>query len=194
MSEAIALFALGAVAALIGDHSHVATGATRYFTDAVPFIWSSPIWFPVMVGAATVSLAELRLHLPAPRSTVTARQGLAGVAAVIGTYVVTALVHTAPVVPATTLIVALAAITWCVLGDGPSIICGVLAAVIGPVVEIVLVKVGVFAYAGDSSHLFGVGLWLPALYFAFGVVVALLGELAAKVHAELPTAAGQPPS
>lgn len=180
MSEAIALFALGAVAALIGDHSHVATGTTRYFTDAVPFIWSSPSWFPVMVGAATLSLAELRLHLPAPRTTVTARQGLAGVAAVIGTYVVTALVHTAPVVPATTLVVVLAAIAWCALGDRASVVCGLLAAVIGPIVEIVLVEVGVFAYADDSSGLFGVGTWLPPLYFSFGVVAALLGELAAK--------------
>jgi hypothetical protein len=104
------LFVLGAVASLIGDHSHVVTGTTEYLTargarnqapDAVPFVWSSPIWFPVMVGAATVSLAELRLHLPDPRTSVTARQGLAGVAAVIGTYVTTALVHSAPTVPGT---------------------------------------------------------------------------------------------
>jgi hypothetical protein len=110
----------------------------------------------------------------------TARQGLAGVAAVIGIYVVTALVHSAPVVPGTTLIVALAAITWCALGDRPSVVCGVFAAVGGPVVEIVLVKVGVFAYAEDSSGLFGVGPWLVPLYFSFGVVVALLTEIAVK--------------
>ena len=58
--------------------------------------------------------------------------------------------------------------------------CGVLAAVIGPVVEIVLVEVGVFAYGADSDGLSGVGPWLPPLYFAFGVVVALLGELCAE--------------
>ena len=52
------LFTLGAAASLIGDHSHVATGTTEYLTDAVPFIWSSPIWFPLLVGAATVSLAD----------------------------------------------------------------------------------------------------------------------------------------
>ena len=142
------------------------------------------MWFPVMVGAATVSLAELRLHLGPSRTTVTARQGLAGIAAVIGTYVITALVHSAPVVPGTTLVVALAAITWCTLGDRPSVVCGVLAAVGGPVVEIILVKVGVFAYADDSSGLFGVGPWLPALYFSFGVVVALLAEIAVK-HRQL---------
>ena len=65
ISEAVVLFLLGAVAALIGDHSHVVTGTTVYHTDAVPFVWSSPFWFPILVGVATVSLAELRLHLPA---------------------------------------------------------------------------------------------------------------------------------
>ncbi|WP_006245194.1 diacylglycerol-binding protein [Mycolicibacterium tusciae] len=178
--ELLVLFLVGAAASLVGDHSHVVSGTTEYFTDAVPFVWSSPVWFPIMVGAATVSLAELRLHLPRPRTTVTARQGLAGIAAVLGTYVTTAPVRSAPPIPSTTLIVAMAVITWCALGDKPSVVCGVVAAVIGPIVEIVLVKVGVFAYNADSDGLFGVGPWLVPLYFAFGVVVAMLGEIAAK--------------
>ncbi len=45
------------------------------------------MWFPA------VSLAELRLHLPAPRTEVTVRQAVAGVAAVIGMYVLTALLQ-----------------------------------------------------------------------------------------------------
>ncbi|WP_163735692.1 diacylglycerol-binding protein [Mycobacterium gallinarum] len=178
--ELLVLFLVGAAASLVGDHSHVVTGTTEYLTDAVPFVWSSPIWFPVMVGAATVALAELRLHLPEPRTTVIARQGLAGIAAVLGAYVTTALVHSAPPVPSTTLIVAMAVITWCALGDRPSVVCGLLAAVIGPIVEIVLVKFGVFAYNDECDQLFGVGPWLVPLYFAFGVVVAMLGEIAAK--------------
>ena len=179
--QVLFLFLVGGAASLVGDHGHVATGTTRYYesvlTSGVPFMWSSPIWFPVLVGAATVSLAELRLHLPNPRTNVTARQGLIGVAAVIGMYVTTALVHEAPPVPGTALIVAMAVITWGTLGDKQSIVCGVLAAVVGPVVEIVLVKVGVFAYESGSDGLLGVGPFLPPLYFAFGVVVALLGEL-----------------
>ena len=99
MAELALLFTLGAAASLIGDHSHVATGTTEYLTDAVPFVWSSPIWFPLLVAFATVSLAELRLRMRAPRTSVTVRQGLAGVAAVIGIYVITALEHTAPAVP-----------------------------------------------------------------------------------------------
>jgi hypothetical protein len=188
MPPAVLLFLLGAMGSLIGDRSHVATGTTEYFesalTTAVPFVWSSPIWFPVMVGAATVSLAEFRLHLPDVRTTVTVRQGVAGVAAVVGMYVTTALVHAAPTVPATAVIVAMAMITWCALGDNASIVCGLLAAVIGPVVEIVLAEAGVFAYRAPADALFGVGPWLPPLYFAFGVVVALLGELCAANELE----------
>jgi hypothetical protein len=180
MPELAFLFTLGAAASLIGDHSHVETGTTEYLTDAVPFIWSSPIWFPLLVAMATVSLAELRLRLRAPRTSVTARQGLAGVAAVIGIYIITALEHPAPALPVTVLIYSLAVITWCALGDGPGAVCGVLAAIGGPIVEAVIAGAGVFRYADDSNALFGVAPWLPALYFAFGVVVAVLAEIAAK--------------
>lgn len=177
--EAAVLFVVGGIAALIGDHSHVATGTTAYRVDAVPFVWSSPFWFPLLVGAATVTLAELRLHLPAPRADVTARQGLAGVAAVVGMYVTTALVHAAAVVPVTALIGAAAILTWCALGDGPGAGCGAVIALVGPAVEIALVHSGVFAYHRDADALFGVAPFLVPLYFAFGVVAALLGELAA---------------
>jgi hypothetical protein len=177
MPVAVFLFVLGVAAALVGDHSHIVTGTTEYLSDAVPFVWSSPIWFPLLVGAATVSVAEVRLHLPALRTSVTARQGLAGVVAVIGIYVVTALVHTAPPAPANALIYALAVLTWCALGDRYGALCGLLAAIVGPAVEAVITAAGLARYAEDSDALFGVSPWLPALYFAFGVVVALLAEL-----------------
>lgn len=179
MPDAVFLFVLGAVASLVGDHSHAVTG-TLYPPDSAPFIWSSPIWFPVIVGGATIALAEIRLHLSAPRASITPRQGLAGVAAAVGIYVVTALVHTAPPVPATALVYALAVIAWCALGDRAGAICGGVAAIVGTVFEAVLVNTGVFAYNDDSDALFGVPLWLPALYFAFGVVGAVLGEIAAR--------------
>jgi hypothetical protein len=180
------LFLLGATAALIGDHSHIATGTTAYLSDAVPFVWSSPLWFPILVGAATVSIAELRLHLPAPRTSVTARHGLAGVAAVVGIYVITALTHTGPAVPVNVLIYSLAAITWCALGDRYGALCGLLAAVVGPAVEALIAAAGLARYADDSDALFGVAPWLPALYFAFGVVAALLAEVSADVTRATP--------
>jgi uncharacterized membrane protein len=178
MPELLFLFTLGAAASLIGDHSHVVTGTTEYLTDAVSFIWSSPIWFPLLVAVATVALAETRLRMRAPRTSVTVRHGIGGVAAVIGIYVITALAHAAPAVPVTVLIYVLAVLVWCVLGDGPGAICGALAAVGGPIVEIIIAEAGAFRYADDSDALFGVAPWLPALYFAFGVVVSVLAEIA----------------
>lgn len=178
-STALLLFTLGAAAGLVGDYSHVITGTTEYLppSHAMPFVWASPIWFPTMVGAGTVALAVLRLRLPSVRTHVTARQGVAGIAAVLGSYVVTALMHTAPEVPATTLICAFAAITYCALGDRAAIVCGVLAAVCGPAIEIAIAASGQFRYAPDSDALFGVAPWLVPLYFAFGIVAALLGEI-----------------
>jgi hypothetical protein len=179
---AVFLFFLGAVAALIGDHSHIVTGTTQYLSNAVPFIWSSPLWFPILVGVATVSIADVRLRLPELRTAVTARQGIAGVAAVIGIYVLTALIHTGPAVPVNVLIYSLAAITWCALGDRYGAVCGVLAAVVGPAVEAVIAALGLARYADDSDALFGVAPWLPALYFAYGVVVALLAEIGSSEY------------
>lgn len=179
MPDAVVLFLVGAVAGLIGDHGHVVTG-TLYPADSAPMIWSSPIWFPVLVGGGTIALAEVRLRLPAPRASVTPRHGLAGVAAVLGIYLTTALVHTAPPVPAAALIYTLAVITWCALGDGGGAVCAALAAVVGTTFEAVLVNTGVFEYADDSDGLLGVPFWLPAIYLAFGVAGALLGEVAAR--------------
>lgn len=184
IADVVVLFVLGGAAALIGDHSHVVTGTTVYYTDAVPFVWSSPFWFPLLVGSATVCLAELRLHLPSLRLGVSARQAVTGIAAVVGMYVMTALLHGSPVVPATALICVAAVITWCVLGDTAGAVCGAVIAIAGPAVEIGLVALGVFAYNPGSDGLFGVGPFLVPLYFAFGVVVALLGELAAARQPE----------
>jgi hypothetical protein len=124
---------------------------------------------------------------------VTWRQGVAGVAAVLGIYVTTALFHMAPSMPSNVLIYAMAIITWCALGDGAGALCGLIAAVVGPIVEAVIVGLGVFRYAYDSNQLFGVGPWLPALYFAFGVVVALLAEIAVALRRPTATSANGTP-
>lgn len=178
----VLLFVVGGIAGLIGDHGHVVTETLSYLPAAhrVPFVWTSPIWFPALVGIATVLTAELRLHLGAARTTVTARRGLGGVAAVVGAYAVTALAHTAPVYVSTVLLCMIATITWSVLGDRPAVVCAVAISIVGPAAEAALVAIGVFRYDHGNDGLFGVAPWLIPLYFAFGVVAALLGEIAAK--------------
>jgi hypothetical protein len=61
-------------------------------------------------------------------------------------------------------------------------ICGPLAAVVGPAVEAVIAAAGLARYAEDSDALFGVAPWLPALYFVFEVVVALVVEVGSLRH------------
>jgi len=177
------LFALGAAGGLLGDEGHVASGTEVYLPAAkgVPFVWQSPLWFPALVGLLTASLAELRLRIAPARRAGGPGDGAAAVAAVLGLYALTALIRHQPLAPGTALVYALAVLVWRALGDGaPAAACGAVAAIVGVTVEIVLVAAGVFEYAPAIDPLAGVPPWLPALYFAFGVVVARLGELCAR--------------
>lgn len=177
-SRIVLLALLGGVVGPIGDHGHVVSGTTRYLERGGPFVWDSALWFIALVAAATVATAELRLRLAPARAGGRSADGIAAVALVAGVYAVTALVHDAPLGPATTLIVCLGALTWVALGaDPPAAWCGLAAAIGGTAVEAGLVAAGVFAYDDRIDTLAGVAPWLPALYFAFGCSAARLGEL-----------------
>ncbi len=178
-AELLVLFAIGAVGGLVGDAGHVQSHTTRYLDHSVPFIWESAIWFCLAVGLATAALAELRLRLGPSRPGFDLRVGLAAIAAVLALYAVTAIVHDEPEGPATTLVAALVVLIACWLGGGrPALACGLAAAIVGPLAEAVIVESELSEYAPSSDSLLGVPLWLPALYFAFGFVVARLAELA----------------
>jgi hypothetical protein len=175
--ELLILFAICAAGGLIGDAGHVQAGTTTYLDDS-PTIWESAIWFPVLVGLATASLGELRLRLAPARPGFDLRVGTAAIVSVLAIYAITALVYDQPEGPATTLILMLAVLVVCWLADGwPALACGLAAAVAGPVAEIVIVKLDLAEYAESADALFGVALWLPALYLAFGVVAGRLAEL-----------------
>lgn len=176
--ELLVLFAVGAAGGLVGDAGHVQAGTTTYLDDTTPFVWESALWFPILVGLATASIGELRLRLGPARPGFDPRMGVGAIAAVLAVYAVTALVYDEPEGPATTLIVMLAVLVACWLGGGrPAIACGLAAAVVGPLAEILIVNLDLSEYSASADTLFGVALWLPALYFAFGVVVARLAEL-----------------
>ncbi len=174
--EILILFAIGAAGGLVGDAGNVQTGATVYLDDATPFIWKSPLWFPALVGIGTVSVGVTRLLLGPTRPGFDIRLAVGAAATVVGIYAVTSVAGddgTASVA----LVTMLAVIAACVFADRPGIVCGLLAALVGPAVEIAIVELELSEYTEANDALFGVGLWLPGLYFAFGVAVARITEL-----------------
>jgi hypothetical protein len=183
--ELLALFLIGAAGGLVGDAAHVQTGTTVYLDSTVPFIWESALWFPIAVGLATAVAGELRLRLAPPRPGFDARLGIAAIAAVLALYALTALVSDEPEGPATTLVLMLAVLVAAWLGGGTAaLICALTAAVLGPAAEIAVVELEWARYAATANGLFGVAVWLPALYFAFGYVAARLAELAVARRTE----------
>ena len=176
--ELLILFLVGAAGGLIGDAGHVQAGTTTYLDDETPFIWESALWFPILVGLATASVGELRLRLGPPRPGFDIRIATAAIAAVLALYALTAIAYDEPEQPATVLVAGLALlIAFWLDGGTPALICGLAAAVAGPLAEILIVELDLAEYSDAADGLFGVALWLPALYFAFGFVAARLAEL-----------------
>jgi hypothetical protein len=175
-TDLVALFAIGAAGGLIGDAGAVHAGTTDYLDDSVPFLWESPIWFAALVGIGTVATGLLRVRLGALRPGFDLRIGIAAWAAVVGIYSITSLAGDDGIA-SVALVTTLAILTACLLADGPAVICGLGAALAGPLVEIAIVELELSAYSDPNDGLFGVGLWLPPLYFAFGVSVARITEL-----------------
>jgi hypothetical protein len=175
------MFGIGALGGLIGDACHVTSGTTAYLDETFPFIWKSQFWFPLAVGLATVTTGEVRLRLGPARPGSDPVEAAAAIASVIGLYALTAIVTGEEPLAATVLVWALALLIAARFGGGlPALACGVLAAVLGPLAEILIVKADLAAYATSVDGLIGVAEWLPALYFAFGIVAARLAELLAR--------------
>ena len=175
-TDLLILFVVGAGGALIGDAGNVQAGVTKYLDDSVPFVWESPIWFPVLVGLATVAIGILRIALGPTRPGFDPRIGIAAGASVIAIYSVTSLTGDDGTA-AVGLVFMLAVAVACFLTDRPGLICGLAAAFLGPAFEIAIIELDLSEYTELNDSLFGVGLWLPGLYLAFGVAVARITEL-----------------
>jgi hypothetical protein len=173
--ELLILFAAGAAGGLIGDAGNVDSGATRYLDHSVPFIWRSPIWFPVLVGTATASVGLVRARLGSFRPG-SPRIAVAAGASVVAIYAVTSLVGNDGTA-AVALVTMLGVLCACVFADRPGLICGLIAMVAGPLVEIAIVKLDLSEYTASNDGLFGVGFWLLGLYLAFGVATARITEV-----------------
>jgi hypothetical protein len=173
--ELLFLFAAGAAGGLIGDAGNVDAGVTRYLDGSVPFVWESPLWFPVLVGLAAAATGTLRLQLGSTRPGFDPRILIGAWAATVGVYAVTSVVPDDGTA-STALVTMLGILVACFLADRPALICGLAAAVIGPAVEIAIVELELSEYTDAYDGLGGVAFLLPGLYLAFGVAVARITE------------------
>jgi hypothetical protein len=170
---ALTIFAIAWVVSLTGDACHVASGTTRYLVPWMPHIWRSAFWFPFVVGAGILILALQGLVLGLPYRTRTRVDAVTAIAAVLGLYALTAAMRGQPIEVAVVLITASSIALWAWWDPSTgSLVSGLMAATVGPLVEIILAKLHVFAYADDVSQLWGVAPWLPSLYFAAGAVAS----------------------
>jgi hypothetical protein len=177
-ATAAAIAALGFAVGLAGDACHVASGTTEYEWDGVPTIWRSAIWFPLLVAGAVVLAAWLaerqRAKLPPVRER-TRGDVIAGAAAVLGLYALTAALKGEPTTVSVILTGSIAVLIWRWWDPSAgALVVALAAAVAGPLVEIGVVATGAASYAGDSDGLGGVAPWLPCLYFAAGAVASRL--------------------
>jgi hypothetical protein len=162
------------------DAFHTHSGTTVY---ARPWLFEMAIWTPPLFGAAgllvglSYPVAE-RLTGTRPGRQLSWGEALAGFAVFTGLYAMSGYL---PVSHGARLVVLLAgaaglfawlARTWL------AVALAVIAAVVGPLVEALLVHAGAFAYR--EPDMLGVALWLPALYacgsLAFGAVGAKVME------------------
>lgn len=179
-TTAATIVLLGAAVALAGDACHVASGTTHYKWDGVPAIWRSAIWFPVLVAGGVLALAltgrDLAQRFPPVRRR-TRTDVLPAAGAVLALYALTAVVHNQPDTVSVVLTAGVALVIWGVWDPSPgAALGGAIAAVIGPVAEMVVVAIGAAEYAPDADQLAGVAPWLPCLYFAAGAVAFRLWD------------------
>jgi len=176
----LTILGLGLVVSLAGDACHVASGTTQYEWDGVPTIWKSAIWFPVLVAGGVLALADLghrlRERFPAVKERGRA-DVVAAAGAVLALYALTAALRGQPVTVSVVLVSSIAVAIWAWWDPSPgAALGGAIAAVTGPLVEIVVVAIGAASYASDADELFGVAPWLPGLYFAAGAVAFRLWD------------------
>ncbi len=185
-ATAAVIAALGFCVGLAGDATHVVSGTTVYEWDGLPTIWESRLWFPVLLSLSILggAWAAEKANLPAVK-----RRGRAdvvtGAALVLALYALTSVLRGEPATVSVVLTGAIAIAIWSWWDPSPGTLAvATAAAILGPLVEIVIVEIDAAHYANDVDDLAGVAPWLPCLYFAAGAVTARLWGAIARDGAD----------
>ena len=190
-TELCVLFAIGAAGGLVGEAALLGAGTPRYLGDTMPFVWESQLRFPLLVELATASRGELRLSSrPGPlristrgwasplsqRCSPCTRSPRSSTTSPTGAVEYSGHHARAP--------------DRLLARRRGGVLCGVVAAFVGPLAEVVIVELELARFAEAAYSLFGVALWLPALDLAFGVVAARLADLLVSARPSSATKSG----
>ncbi len=179
------LFITGFCLGPIGDYFHVATETTGYPTGRYAFyFFGLPYWVPLLFGSAAVVVGMthpwLDLILPGSPSRPGARNGawaLGGVLVFLGLYLASGLLPGPAGSANDALMGMLALMVWAMLDrTWQGIFLGIVTALSGTLVEILLVQGEIFFYHPGRDNLMGVPSWLPWLYFAASVTLGNFGR------------------
>ncbi|HEY3822342.1 MAG TPA: hypothetical protein VGL81_34490 [Polyangiaceae bacterium] len=174
IARAAGLFGFGAVAGSGLDALHTHSGTTAY---AAPWWFLMSPWTPLIFGLAGLSVG---LSYPLAERWTGRRAGrrlswaetAAGFAVFAGLYAASAYLPASSGVKLAVLLAGAAGLFAWLARTALALVLAVLTAVVGPLVEALLVHTGFFAYR--APELLGVAMWLPALYacgsLAFGAV------------------------
>ncbi len=181
MKPVIALVVFGATVGTLLDALHTFSRTTEY---THPFVLATAWWVPLLFASAYGFGGTLYAHghrrlggrgledepLPSWRALVIALVVYASL------YAITAYLPASNIVKLSVVLVGAAGLFFSLDPTRQGLMLALVAAVLGPLTEIVLVRVGVFRHL--QPDFLGIPMWLPALYLACG---PSFGQLARKV-------------
>lgn len=179
------LFITGFCLGPVGDFFHVQTQTIGYPPDRYFFyLFGLPFWVPFLMGGAAVlvGLSHPWLDEILPGSPIRpgVRNGgwaLGGVLVFLGLYLASGLLPGPAGTSNDALMGMLALMVWAMLDrTWQGILLGILTALSGTLVEIVMVQADSFFYHSGRDNLWGVPSWLPWLYFAASVTLGNFGR------------------
>lgn len=177
------LFGLGAMICTFGDLIHVLTHTTMYPSGYVLLpLLGLPFWVPLLFGGAAVTMAvsySLMASFMVPPVSVRGTWFKAIVANGLAflLYVSSGIVNL-PTGGAKDALIALGAfVIFVFLGSSwVDLLFAIAAAMVGVLVEAILVRNGIFLYLPPAANLFGVASWLPWLYLSCALGVSYLAK------------------
>lgn len=163
----VLLSLFGATIGVLLDGLHTFSGTTEY-THPLVFrtAWWAPLLFANAYGVGGMIYAVGHRRLGGPPEVRSRRELAFGLVAFAGLYAISAYLPAPNAVKLVVLFAGAAALWWRLDRTRAGAMLACVAAVAGPLTEIVLTHLGFFRHL--QADVLGVPIWLPALYFASG--------------------------